>query len=47
MERIEYDLAKARAAIREAFVSKRFKSEKNESFVPRGSIYKNAYAFHQ
>ena len=47
LERIEYDLAKARAAIREAVVSKIFKSEKNESFVPRGPIYRNAYAFHQ
>ncbi|PON59478.1 Exostosin-like [Trema orientale] len=46
-ERIEYDLAKARAAIREAIVSRSFKAEKNESFVPRGSIYRNAYAFHQ
>lgn len=43
---IEQDLAKARAAIREAIVLKSFKSEK-ESFVPRGSVYKNAYAFHQ
>lgn len=46
-KRIEYGLAKARQAIREAIVSKSYKSEKNESFVPRGSIYRNPYAFHQ
>ncbi|KAM6553340.1 hypothetical protein CsatB_014102 [Cannabis sativa] len=47
LERIEYDLAKARAAIRQAIVSKKFKSDKNETFIPTGSIYRNSYAFHQ
>ncbi|XP_062078151.1 probable glycosyltransferase At5g20260 isoform X2 [Humulus lupulus] len=46
-EKIEYDLAQARAAIHEAIVSRSFKSDKNESFIPRGSVYRNAYAFHQ
>ncbi|KAF4383724.1 hypothetical protein G4B88_020046 [Cannabis sativa] len=47
LERIEYDLGQARLAIHKATVSKSFKSYKNESFVPRGSIYRNPYAFHQ
>ncbi|KAM6553342.1 hypothetical protein CsatB_014104 [Cannabis sativa] len=47
LKRIEYDLAKARLAIRQAIISKSFKSDKNESFVPKGSIYRNPYAFHQ
>ncbi|KAL5547759.1 hypothetical protein UlMin_002990 [Ulmus minor] len=45
--RIEEDLAKSRAAIREAIVSKVHKSDKKEAFIPRGSIYKNPVAFHQ
>ncbi|KAM6553341.1 hypothetical protein CsatB_014103 [Cannabis sativa] len=47
LERIEYDLVKARVAIRQAITSKSFKSDKNESIIPRGSIYRNPYAFHQ
>uniref|UniRef100_A0A803QBD7 Exostosin GT47 domain-containing protein n=1 Tax=Cannabis sativa TaxID=3483 RepID=A0A803QBD7_CANSA len=47
LDKLEHGLVMARAAIREAIVSKTYKSEKAESFVPRGSIYKNSYAFHQ
>ncbi|KAM6580069.1 hypothetical protein CsatA_003843 [Cannabis sativa] len=46
-DKIESDLAQARAAIHEAIVTKSFKSDKNESFIPRGSAYRNPYAFHQ
>jgi xylogalacturonan beta-1,3-xylosyltransferase len=44
---IEVGLAKARAAIREAIRSRRCMSQKEETFIPRGSIYRNPYAFHQ
>ncbi|XP_007204886.2 probable glycosyltransferase At3g42180 [Prunus persica] len=47
LEKIEEDLAKARAAILEAIRFKKYTSEKTETFVPRGTIYKNPYAFHQ
>ncbi|PQM40995.1 hypothetical protein Pyn_24579 [Prunus yedoensis var. nudiflora] len=47
LERIEEDSAQARAAIREAIQSRNYKSERTETFIPRGSIYKNPYAFHQ
>ncbi|KAK3213139.1 hypothetical protein Dsin_017845 [Dipteronia sinensis] len=45
--KIEEDLARARAAIHKAIQSKNYVSEKEETFVPKGSIYRNSYAFHQ
>ncbi|KAM1360820.1 probable glycosyltransferase At5g20260 [Malus sylvestris] len=47
LDRIEEDLAKARAAILEAIQYKKYTSQKIETFIPRGTIYKNPYAFHQ
>ncbi|XVF88313.1 hypothetical protein PTKIN_Ptkin19aG0039900 [Pterospermum kingtungense] len=44
--RIEQDLARARAAILKAVQLKNFTSEKLETFVPKGSIYRNVYAFY-
>lgn len=44
---IEVGLAKARAAIREAIRTRRYMSKKKETFIPRGSVYRNPYAFHQ
>ncbi|XP_023635868.1 probable glycosyltransferase At5g20260 isoform X2 [Capsella rubella] len=47
--RIEEGLAKSRAAIREAVRLKKFASDikVEETFIPRGAVYRNAYAFHQ
>ncbi|KAF6158110.1 hypothetical protein GIB67_014904 [Kingdonia uniflora] len=47
LDRIEEGLARARAAIQEAVRSRNYTSPKDEDFVPRGSIYRNPYAFHQ
>ncbi|KAI3468004.1 hypothetical protein Pfo_024667 [Paulownia fortunei] len=47
MGRLEAGLARARAAIVEAGRRRSYTSYKNESFIPRGSIYRNPYAFHQ
>ncbi|KAJ8631151.1 hypothetical protein MRB53_024474 [Persea americana] len=47
LERIEVGLARARAAIRRAIVTENYTSYKEKSYVPRGPIYRNAYAFHQ
>ncbi|XP_056861601.1 probable glycosyltransferase At5g20260 [Raphanus sativus] len=45
--RIEEGLVKSRAAIREAIRLKKHTSEREETFIPRGAVYRNAYAFHQ
>ncbi|KAA8522975.1 hypothetical protein F0562_009398 [Nyssa sinensis] len=47
LERIEEDLARARAAIHKAVRSQKYSSDKEESFIPRGSLYRNSFAFHQ
>ncbi|KAJ7956750.1 Exostosin family protein [Quillaja saponaria] len=49
IKRIEEDLAESRAAIRRAIRTRKFSksSKKEESFIPRGCVYRNAYAFHQ
>ncbi|KAJ4953376.1 hypothetical protein NE237_030208 [Protea cynaroides] len=46
-EKIEESLAKARAAIRKAIISQNYTSDKEEIFIPSGSIYRNPYGFHQ
>ncbi|MBA0784102.1 hypothetical protein Gotri_001722, partial [Gossypium trilobum] len=38
---VEAGLAKARAAIREAIRTKSYTSDREETFVPRGSVYRN------
>ena len=45
--RIEEDLAEARMAIKRAIETRNFSSDKEESFTPKGRVYRNAYAFHQ
>ncbi|XP_039165375.1 probable glycosyltransferase At3g42180 [Eucalyptus grandis] len=47
LERIEDDLAQARAAIRKAIQSQSYTSDKEETFIPRGNVYRNPYAFYQ
>ncbi|PRQ46297.1 putative xylogalacturonan beta-1,3-xylosyltransferase [Rosa chinensis] len=47
LERIEGGLAEARASILDAIRFEDYTSEKEETFIPRGSIYKNPYPFHQ
>ncbi|XP_057467422.1 probable glycosyltransferase At5g11130 isoform X1 [Actinidia eriantha] len=44
---LETSLARARAAIQKAVRTRNYMSYKEESFIPRGSIYRNPYAFHQ
>jgi len=45
---LEEGLAKARASIQEAILSRNHNSSRNqEDFIPKWSIYRNPYAFHQ
>ena len=46
-KQIEKGLTRARAAIKEAIWSRNYTSEKEETFIPRGDVYRNPYAFHQ
>ena len=46
-EKREESLAKARVAIRKAGRSRDYTPYKNESFFPRGPVYRNPYAFYQ
>lgn len=46
-ERIEDGLARARDAILRAIRSRNSSSYKKGSYIPRGVIYRNQYAFHQ
>ena len=47
VERIEDGLARDRAAIRRAIQKRNYTSGKEETFIPRGVVYRNPYAFHQ
>ncbi|XP_062084194.1 probable glycosyltransferase At5g20260 isoform X2 [Humulus lupulus] len=47
VDRIEDELARARAAIRKAILTKNCTSDKHEIYIPTGDIYRNSYAFHQ
>ncbi|CAL0307103.1 unnamed protein product [Lupinus luteus] len=47
LDRVEEGLAEARASIREAIRSRNYTSEKQEYFIPKGSIYRKPHAFHQ
>eukprot|EP00257_Ricinus_communis_P003424 XP_002515488.3 probable glycosyltransferase At5g11130 [Ricinus communis] len=47
LQEMEEGLARARAAILEAGRTRNYSSHKQESFIPRGSIYLNPYIFHQ
>ncbi|KAM5561864.1 putative glycosyltransferase [Rosa sericea] len=44
---IEEQLARARAAIHKAVLTKKYTSDRREIYIPRGSVYRNPYAFHQ
>ncbi|XP_042989854.1 probable glycosyltransferase At5g20260 [Carya illinoinensis] len=46
-EKIEEDLARARAAIRNAIRLQNYTSDREETYIPSGCVYRNAYAFHQ
>ncbi|KAL6142973.1 hypothetical protein ACLB2K_061248 [Fragaria x ananassa] len=45
--KIEEQLARARAAIHKAVLTKNYTSDRQEIYIPRGSVYRNPYSFHQ
>lgn len=47
LDKIEKGLVKARLAIRHAIITHMHISTRKEEFIPRGVVYRNAYAFHQ
>lgn len=48
LEKIEYGLARGRAAIREAVQNKSYMPNlPDKDYVPIGPVYRNAYAFHR
>ncbi|KAJ9688743.1 hypothetical protein PVL29_014410 [Vitis rotundifolia] len=47
VERIEEGLARARAAMHRPIQTRNYTSEKEETFIRRGDVYRNPYAFHQ
>ncbi|XP_042486506.1 probable glycosyltransferase At5g20260 isoform X2 [Macadamia integrifolia] len=47
LEKVEESLARSRAAIRQAITSRNYTSNREEQFIPKGSIYRNPYGFHQ
>lgn len=47
LEKIETDLAQARAAIRRAIRTRNYTSDREEKYIPTGSVYRNSFAFHQ
>ncbi|KAF3789027.1 Multiple exostoses-like protein 1 [Nymphaea thermarum] len=47
LEKLDESLARSRVAIRRAVATRNYTSRKRESFVLRGAIYHNSYAFYQ
>ncbi|PON37899.1 hypothetical protein TorRG33x02_346430 [Trema orientale] len=47
VQRIEEELARARAAISKAILTKNYTSDREEIYIPTGSVYRNPHAFHQ